>query len=129
MVDKIFYPQPIIPVGPSKEGTKPQRAGQNGQPSFKELLDQQVAAGGLKFSAHAQQRLQARNIQLTGEDLAEINKAVDRAASKGARDSLILMDGLAMVVSVKNKTVVTAVDNASMKEHVFTNIDSAVIIQ
>ena len=128
MVDKIFYPQPIIPVGPAKEGGKTQKTGQAGQVSFKELLDQQVAAGGLKFSAHAQQRLAARNIQLTGEDLVKINSAVDRAASKGARDSLIMMDRLAFVVSVKNKTVVTAMDDTNMKEHVFTNIDSAVIV-
>jgi len=128
MVDKIFYPQPIIPVGPAKEGGKPQQAGQPGQASFKELLDSQVAAGGIKFSAHARQRLAARNIELTGDDLARIGGAVNRAAQKGARDSLIMMDRLAFVVNIQNKTVVTAMDDASMKEHVFTKIDSAVII-
>lgn len=128
MVDKLIYPQPIIPVRPSKDGAKPQRTGQQAQVPFKELLDSQIAAGGVRFSAHAQARLAARNIQLTPADLARINNAVDKAAQKGSRDSLIMMDSMAFVVSVKNKTVVTAVDNASMKEHVFTNIDSAVII-
>lgn len=128
MVDKIFYPQPIIPVGPSKDGSKPQKAGQPVQTPFKDVLENQITAGGLKFSAHAQQRLASRNIQLTPADLAKIKNAVDQAALKGAKDSLIMMDNMAFVVSVKNRTVVTAVDDASMKEHVFTNIDSAVII-
>lgn len=128
MVDKIFYPQPILPVGPAQDKGKPQRTGQQGQVPFREILDKQIAAGGLKFSAHAQQRLAARNIRLTPEDLAKIGSAVNKAAEKGAQDSLILMDRLALVVSVRNRTVVTAVDESSMKEHVFTKIDSTVII-
>jgi flagellar operon protein len=37
------------------------------------------------------------------------------------------MDDLAMVVSVRNRTVVTVVDKEHLKQNVFTNIDSAVI--
>lgn len=128
MVDKIFYPQPIVPVNPSREGSRLQKTQQQSQIPFKEVLDSQIATGGIKFSAHAQQRLATRNIKLTSADLAKINSAVDRAAQKGSKDSLIMMDKLAFIVSVKNKTVVTAVDDASLKEHVFTNIDSAVIV-
>lgn len=127
MVDKIFYSQPIIPVGPSKGAERPKRTEQPGQVQFKDVLEK-VSAGELKFSAHAKARLAARNINLSPADLTKIGSAVDKAAQKGARDSLIMMDGLALVVSVKNKIVVTALDNRSMKEHVFTNIDSAVII-
>ncbi len=127
MVDKI-YPQPVIPAGPSKDGDRPQKVEQPGQVPFKEVLKSQITADSLKVSAHAQQRLTSRNIHLTPAELAKISSAVDRAAQKGAQDSLIMMDKLAFVVSVKNKTVVTAMDEDSMKEHVFTNIDSAVII-
>lgn len=127
MVDKIYYSQPIIPVGPSKGAGTPKRVVQPGQVQFKDVL-QKVSAGELKFSAHAKERLAARQIELSPADLTKIGNAVDKAAQKGARDSLIMMDGLALVVSVKNKTVVTAMDNMSMREHVFTNIDSAVII-
>lgn len=127
MVDKIFYPQPIVPVKKTGEGAKTQKTAQQGQRSFKDLLNNQLAAGEIKFSAHAQQRLAARNIQLTKTDLDKLGNAVEKAAQKGSRDSLIMMNNLAFVVSVKNKTVVTAVDEASMKEHVFTNIDSAVM--
>jgi len=128
VVDKVMYPQPIVPVGPSKPGVQKQKPEQAGQVPFKQILEGQVAAAGLKFSAHAQQRLAYRNIQLTPAELSKISGAVDRAAQKGAKDSLIMMDKLALVVSIKNKTVITAVDESSMKEHVFTNIDSAVIV-
>ena len=53
---------------------------------------------------------------------------VDRAAAKGAKESLVMIDDVALVVSVKNRTVITAVDKAQLKENVFTNIDSAVIV-
>jgi flagellar operon protein len=83
---------------------------------------------GVKFSAHAKERLQLRNITLSDSDLSRIQSAVDKAASKGARSSLLVMDKAALIVSVTNRTVITAVDNASLKENVFTNIDSAVIV-
>lgn len=88
----------------------------------------QVAAeGDLRFSAHAQTRLRSRHIALAETHLDRLNGAVARAANKGSRDALVLMDDLAMVVSVKNRTVVTVVDREHLKENVFTNIDSAVI--
>jgi len=65
---------------------------------------------------------------LTSNDIDKIESAIDRASQKGATDSLLLMDDLAMIVSVKNRTVVTVVDSGRMKDNVFTNIDSAVII-
>jgi flagellar operon protein len=82
----------------------------------------------LKFSAHAQQRLQSRNINLSQDDLAKMNAMADKAAAKGAKQSLFMMRDTAMVVSITNRTVITAVDQQSMKENVFTNIDSAAII-
>ena len=61
--------------------------------------------------------------------MALLKDAVNKAEAKGAKESLILMDQLALVVSVKNRTVITAVDGASLKDNVFTNIDSAVIVK
>jgi len=83
---------------------------------------------GVKFSAHAKERLQSRHIDLSDNDLSRIQIAVDKAASKGARSSLLVMEKAALIVSVTNRTVITAVDNATLKENVFTNIDSAVIV-
>jgi len=95
--------------------------------SFNQLLQQEIT--GIKFSQHALQRLDSRKIQLDSTQLNKLSQAVEKAAQKGAKESLILMnDSLAFVVSVKNKTVITAMDGANIKDNVFTNIDSAVII-
>ena len=115
------------------------RAGGNAPPSFADLLRlrqgvsapaspaAQPGADALRFSAHAQTRLQSRHIDLQPAHLQRLQSAVGRAAGKGSRDSLVLMDDMAFVVSVTNRTVVTVVDKDSLKQNVFTNIDSAVI--
>lgn len=94
---------------------------------FKQKLGLTDEADILHFSNHAISRLQKRNIDITPADLQRISNAVEKASSKGSRDSLVLIDDLALVVSVASKTVVTAMDKASMKDQVVTNIDSAVI--
>ncbi|MHB8842279.1 MAG: TIGR02530 family flagellar biosynthesis protein [Candidatus Aquicultor sp.] len=126
MTDKIFVPtNPIMPV----ESTKIKHAHpkQPSGPSFKDVLANEIGKD-IKFSAHAQARLEARNIKLTESQLNRIHSGVDKAASKGARESLVLVDNVALVVSIKNRTVITAVDEKNIKENVFTNIDSAVIM-
>ncbi|ABI68175.1 hypothetical protein Swol_0857 [Syntrophomonas wolfei subsp. wolfei str. Goettingen G311] len=95
--------------------------------SFNQVLTQKLA-GDLKFSQHARERLKSRNIELSSTDMNNIQNAVNKAREKGARDSLILMPDLALVVSIKNNTVITAVDGQHLKENIFTNIDSAVIV-
>ncbi|UCC79189.1 MAG: hypothetical protein JSW64_13075 [Candidatus Zixiibacteriota bacterium] len=81
----------------------------------------------LKFSGHAIERLADRGVRITGDKAVRLENAVDAAEKKGARDSLVLLDELAFVVSVKNRTVVTACDMQGMKEGVFTKIDSTVL--
>jgi flagellar operon protein len=95
-------------------------------PSFDEIFRQQQA-GSLQFSQHALQRIERRGIDLSDGTLQRLQAGTDRAASKGSRDSVVFVDNTAFVVSVRNKTVITAVDREHMREHVFTNIDSAVI--
>jgi flagellar operon protein len=99
--------------------------GAQGTPSFAESLER--AGGELQFSRHALERVQRRGIALDQATLGRLSEGVGRAASKGSRDSLVLVDGTAFVVSVNNRTVITAVGSEHMKENVFTNIDSAVI--
>lgn len=82
----------------------------------------------IKFSKHAELRLQTRNITLTQAQKNKMKEAVAKAESKGVKDSLVLMDNLAFVVNVPNKTVITAANSSELKESVFTNIDGAVII-
>lgn len=103
------------------------------QPSFAEALRQakalpeQTQGQALKFSAHAQTRIQSRQIPWGPAETARLEGAVQRAAGKGARESLVLLDQTALVVSVSNRTVITVVDRDQLKQNVFTNIDSAVI--
>jgi len=95
--------------------------------AFRQVLEQEQKQ--LKFSKHALARLQNREIRLDETQLDKLYQAVDKAEKKGARESLILFrENLALVVSIKNRTVITAMDGESIKENVFTNIDSAVII-
>jgi len=104
-------------------------ASQKQQGDFARVWQETLQKQELKFSAHALQRMQARRIELGEGDLAKINAAMVSADSKGARSSLLLYNDVAMVASVRNKTIITAMNGEELREHVFTNIDSAVIIR
>jgi flagellar operon protein len=96
---------------------------------FKATLNQALdQTAGVTFSAHARARLHSRGVQLTDEKLEALSRAIDMADAKGARESLVLSDEAAYVVSVKNRTVITAFDRDNLRDGVFTAIDSAVIL-
>ncbi len=100
-----------------------------GETSFKDVLSQELQdTVGLTFSKHAQQRLYSRGIELDQATLQRVSEAVDRAGAKGSRETLILTDDAALVVSVNNRTVITAFDRNHLQEGVVTSIDSAVIV-
>jgi flagellar operon protein len=86
------------------------------------------AVEGLKFSNHAIERMRDRGITLKPEDMVKLNDAVEKAAKKGSKESLMLLGDNALIVSIKNKTIVTAMDKDSMKDKVFSNIDSTMIL-
>jgi flagellar operon protein len=90
---------------------------------FRGILDSK-----LKLSKHVCQRIDRRQLNLGPDRMRMLESAVSKAASKGARESLVLLDNLALLVSVENRTVITAVDRGNMKEGVFTQIDSAIIV-
>lgn len=83
---------------------------------------------GVKFSNHAVERMLTRGISFNQNDMTRLNDAIGKAAAKGSKDTLILMNESALIVSVKNKTVVTVMDQAALKENVFTNIDSTIVM-
>jgi flagellar operon protein len=97
------------------------------QKDFKQILSEKVQSSELKFSAHANKRLEMRGIRMDQDDLASLEEAVDLADSKGSREALVIHNKAAFVVSVRNRTVITAIDASDMKERIVTNIDSAVI--
>jgi len=82
----------------------------------------------IHLSKHAQKRLEAREIELSSMDRAKLSNAFSSLEKKGARDSLVLMGDLAFIVNVPSKTVVTALSREQMKDQVFTNIDSTVLV-
>ena len=120
--------------------------GDNGQGvvSFKDVLGQAEAPAAaqsakpaaalnaeptnIKFSNHAIERMQSRGITYSPGDLDKLSQAISKAAAKGSKDTLILMDQSALIVSVKNNTVVTVMDKNALKENVFTNIDSTIVM-
>lgn len=117
-----LYPT-AVPPGAKRTSNAPgsQATGR----SFQDILNdtQQV-----RFSHHAELRLKQRGIELAPDQMSKIQSAVDKAAAKGAKDSLLIMNDLALIVNVKNRTVVTAMDGAQLKDNVFTQIDSAVVV-
>ena len=101
--------------------------------SFEEVLRRQqslstTGSETLKFSKHATQRLESRGISLSDEQNERLQSGVEKASAKGINESLVLVDSLAFIVNVPNKTVVTAMDQTETQSNVFTNIDGAVIM-
>ena len=82
----------------------------------------------LKFSNHAVERMRSRGINFSPDEMKNIEGAISKASAKGAKDTLVLSGDNALIVSVKNNTVVTVMDKAAMKDNVFTNIDSTVVV-
>ena len=100
--------------------------------SFQEIFNQQVKASKVneetvKFSKHANERLESRNINLSTEQMSRLNEGVSKARDKSINDSLVMMDDLAFIVNIKNNIVVTALESND-ESNVFTNIDGAVIV-
>ena len=110
------------------------KAAQENLVSFQEILQNKSQERNvsesqeLKFSKHATVRLEDRGIELTEAQLERLNDGARKAGQKGIRDSLVIVDDLAFIVNVPNKTVVTAMDSRETEDNVFTNINGAVIM-
>jgi flagellar operon protein len=99
------------------------------KPAFDAVLRAELGKlRDVKFSAHALSRIASRNIRMEENEKVKLAEAVDKAQAKGAQDSLVLLGKAALVVSVKNRTVVTVLDREEMRGNVFTNIDSAIVV-
>jgi flagellar operon protein len=116
------------PTAVDVSATATQRVGRLTGVDFNEILQAQTSQQ-LRFSAHAQERLRARDIHLSQTDEAQLSEAIDTASAKGAKESLVLLDDLALVVSVKNKVIITALERGENATNVFTNIDSAILVR
>lgn len=113
---------PFIPLVTNSEAFSPPIR-QTG-PSFGSIFEKELEK--IKFSGHAAKRLETRDIQLDDVALQNLQNAVDQAEAKGAKDSLVMMNDVAYIVNIPNKTVVTAMKLSERSDQVFTNIDSVV---
>lgn len=130
--------QPIRHAQPAREAAQPAPSGAPKEGGFSKVLAGKLAGrhkpgaaprtGELTFSAHAQARLQERNIALSAQNLQRLDRGVRLAEAKGSVNSLVLMDDTAFIVSVKNKVVITAIPRHDAVDNVFTQIDSATIV-
>jgi flagellar operon protein len=97
--------------------------------NFKDILNRTVSNNdSFVISNHAAERLQNRNISLNLSDMNKINEGINKAEEKGSKECLILYKDVALVTSIKNRTIITAMDKESSKGNVFTNIDSVVML-
>lgn len=81
----------------------------------------------LKFSAHALQRIEQRQVEMNPTEMVRLESAISEARAKGSKDALVLLNNKAFIVSVANSTVITALNSDENHGKVFTNIDSAVV--
>lgn len=110
--------QPAVGVGNQKQSVSN---------SFAQTLTQKTQEQELRFSNHAQKRLQSRDITISDDGLARLTQAVEKVEKRGCKESLVLMDDLAFIVNVRQRLVVTALDAKERGEGVFTQIDSVVL--
>ena len=94
---------------------------------FARTLRDSLETSGLRFSVHARERLDARGIHLGDAELTRITESIEAAASKGARQSVVMLDRLALVVGIPTRTVVTVLEPDRSEHVVFTHIDSVVV--
>lgn len=100
-------------------------AGEN----FQDVLNSKVqAAEQLRFTKHANARLDSREITISDEQMTRLQNGAKRAGEKGIKESLVLVDSLAFIVNTQQNTVITAMDQMEANENIYTNIDGAVII-
>jgi len=123
MLDKITH---FTGKGQTQAIQKTQQS--KGTESFAQILENQKQETEVKLSAHAQERLKQQNINITPQDFSRIKDATNMAEKKGSKESLMLLNDVALVVNISNRTIITAVDKARQKDKIFTNIDSTIIL-
>lgn len=117
-----------VPMPPLINQKLAVKSTQSFEQSFSEHLNIAVRPEVLKISKHATDRLAERNIHISDVEWANVTEKVAEAKSKGIRDSLVLMEQAALIVSAKNSTVITAMDRKEAKNHLFTNIDGTIVL-
>ena len=136
MIDRLFQHSPQVPRSgaDSIDGTcrapRPEKRPGNRKPpgSFDAAMQQAIGSREIRFPRHAVDRMDQRNITLNPDEMARLKGAIDRAEKSGMKESLVILDQNALIVSVPNRMVITAMDRSSMQDNLVTHIDSAVLL-
>ena len=106
--------------------------------TLESLLDQHKVANNptlpeegseaITFSRHAKARLESRGLELDSDQLERLGEGLEQLSKRGAKESLVLMDDMAMIVGVPKKTVITAMSRNEAMGNIFTNIDSTLVV-
>jgi flagellar operon protein len=115
-------PSPASRGAPASGANAPATTGS----SFADILRER-AGEGVQLSRHAQKRVDRRDLNLDAGRMSRLEDAISRAAEKGSKNSVVMLDDLAVVVDVRQRTVVTAMQREGGQPRVFTNVDSVVI--
>lgn len=95
--------------------------------NFKDILNETInKQENYTISKHASERL--KNLDFNDEDMKNIGEGFKIAEEKGSKNSVILYKNVALITSIENKTVITAIENERSKNNIYTNIDSVVIL-
>lgn len=120
---------PIQPGGISPAGGSVPAGRTRGRDTeFARELTSQLNSREITLSLHAADRLVRRGLTIDESMVDRINQAFDMAEQKGAKNALFLLDDLAVVASIANRSITTAMDARNLSNGVFTQIDSAVIL-
>src|SRR6056297_3559741 len=109
------------PAKPIPKGVDPKEFNQ----LVRDLHQQQ--SQDLKVSSHARERIKTRNIEMNQTRLDTLGEVAEEAGKKGAKNTLAMFGTDAFILSVKDKTIVTAMNEEEMESRFFTNIDSVYI--
>lgn len=123
---KIFIPNYPLEVKNSSTKNSSNNKAKLNSKDFSSLLEKRKEQ--LKLSTHAKKRIISRKLNIKSEEIQKVENGVNKLREKGGQDSVVIADGNAYVVSIKNNTVVTIVDKQNLKENIFTNIDSMIML-
>lgn len=126
MIDGVYLPNPVKGVSLQPPLSR-QALPEKNTGGFAGVLENKLSGSRVRFSGHALERLKERGIELGEKELEKLEGAVSSVAAKGGNESLIMVGEAALVVSVKNRTVITAFDRNNLDGNIFTRIDSAAI--
>ena len=95
--------------------------------NFKDILDS-VKNKNESFTISKHAALRLNEINFTEEDMKQIEKGFKIAKDKNSKNTVMLYKDVALIASVENKTIITAVEKERATDNIFTNVDSVVIL-